>query len=143
LLFPTRPYSSLPPDLSSNTPTITCTAIPPFNHTGWLFLFAVLMAAVLLFTMVFFVSCPSSQAGRVGHPGQEWLDSTRFDCDIHDSYVYDADCQIIMFSDLECGMSLTFILLSSPHSLPFSQLVPAAYQPLSLPLRPIGPPTPT
>jgi hypothetical protein len=46
-----------------------------------------------------------------------------------------------MFSDLECGMSLTFILLSSPHLLFFSQLVPAAYLPLSLPLhllRPAG-----
>jgi hypothetical protein len=75
--------------------TTTGIAIPPFIHTGWLFLFAVLMAAVLLFTMVFFVSCPSqlksSQAGRVSHPGQEWRDLISFDRGIHDSYVHNAD----------------------------------------------------
>ena len=53
-------------------------------RTGWLFLFAVLMAAGLLFTMVFFV--------RLFAIGHKALLKLRRRC----------PSQIIMFSDLEC-----------------------------------------
>ena len=71
------------------------------RHIGWLFLFAVLMAAGLLFCMVFFVSCILDPFLRL------WL---RLWCTsqwtYHRALFFAADLftskQIIMFSDLEC-----------------------------------------
>ena len=53
------------------------------SYPGWLFLFAVLMAAALLFSMVFFVRRVIPCFAHFNHP-----------CALHH--------QIIMFSDLEC-----------------------------------------
>jgi protein cornichon len=57
---------------------------------GWLFLFAVLMAAGLLFTMVFFV-CVALGLHRIHL-------AAKLKADVHLS----SPSQIIMFSDLEC-----------------------------------------
>lgn len=57
--------------------------------SGWLFLFSVLMAAGLLFTMVFFVRLSISF----------YLNSS---CDVTVRCSFHALFQIIMFSDLEC-----------------------------------------
>lgn len=59
---------------------------------GWLFLFAVLVAAALLFTMVFYVSAllcrnASASQARIAIADHRWIL---------------ASLQIIMFSDLEC-----------------------------------------
>jgi len=62
----------------------------PLPQTGWLFLFAVLMAAGLLFTMVFFV--------RVASPFRWVHVVAALNADVQ---LYPLE-QIIMFSDLEC-----------------------------------------
>jgi hypothetical protein len=70
------------------------------DTSGWLFLFAVIMAAVLLFTMVFFVSSLHGWGRAVHVP----LDSVHVHTPLSRRREQaGADLQIIMFSDLECG----------------------------------------
>jgi hypothetical protein len=50
-----RLYRHFMADRSLVLPTLSYALDPRFSRPGWLFLFSVLMAAGLLFTMVFFV----------------------------------------------------------------------------------------
>ena len=88
----TRPPSLSPPLLTSPLPVARArpsshsgTRPVAFARPGWLFLFSVLMAAGLLFTMVFFVRPLSSSFQSLPH-----------------SIFVSFRTQIIMFSDLEC-----------------------------------------
>jgi peptidoglycan biosynthesis protein MviN/MurJ (putative lipid II flippase) len=114
------------PPLSLTSQCVFTTLERDFMHLGWLFLFAVLMAAALLFTMVFFVralsqSCLFSQEKSTCYflfflclYIVLMVLLTVFICPLHrshrprtlfsphaSSYLH-LNLQIIMFSDLEC-----------------------------------------